>query len=247
MKDGIAGLDRYGVDKALWFGLPGLAKWSKTGMKEGRSPLAPEGTVGHFDRYEQLAAWSRDDQRALRVTVLDHDNDPIAVLAPRLMVRRPDWLLDHHRGRNVPESMSWIPIITFVQTAADAMNAMRTVPGEFKSFGHDYRADTARFVHTAFDLQAVTDEQMASVERVLREIEIERGARIAAARQHAESATQAQEAEAPHAPAGPSGASTADAPAHGERHRLHGRTHGAHWGRSLRRTRRGLDQRAAAG
>jgi hypothetical protein len=28
----------------------------------------------------------------------------------------------------------------------DAMNAMVTVPCEFGSFGHDYRADTARFV-----------------------------------------------------------------------------------------------------
>jgi len=26
------------------------------------------------------------------------------------------------------------------------MNAMVTVPGEFGSFGHDYRSDTARFV-----------------------------------------------------------------------------------------------------
>ena len=31
MRDGIAGLDAYGIDRALWFGLPGFAVWSKTG------------------------------------------------------------------------------------------------------------------------------------------------------------------------------------------------------------------------
>jgi hypothetical protein len=64
--------------------------------------------------------------------------------------------------------MGWIPVITFVHVAVDAMNAMRTVPGEFKSFGHDYRADTARFARAALGLPAVTDEQMQAVERVLR-------------------------------------------------------------------------------
>ena len=78
----------------------------------------------------------------------------------------------------VPASMGWIPVITFVHVAVDVMNAMRTVPGEFKSFGHDYRADTARFVHAALGLPAVTDDQMQAVERVLRELELDRGRRI---------------------------------------------------------------------
>ena len=174
MRAGIAGLDEYGVDRALWFGLPGLAVWSKTGMKEGRSPLMPPGTVGHFDHYEQFAALSDEQRDQLRVVVVDHDNDPIASLSPRLIYARPDWLGDQ-RGRGVPTSMRWIPVVTFVHTAVDAMNAMRTVPGQFKSFGHDYRADTARFVHAAFRLPAVTEAQMAAVEHALRALELDRG------------------------------------------------------------------------
>jgi uncharacterized membrane protein len=182
MRNGIAGLDEYGVDRALWFGLPGMAAWSKTGMKEGRSPLVPPGTVGHFDRYEQFAALSGQHRDRLRVVVVDHDDDPIAVLSPRLAYARPDWL-GSRRGRGVPASMGWRPVITFVHVAVDAMNAMRTVPGEFKSFGHDYRADTARFVHAAFGLPAVTGDQMQAVERVLRELELDRAQRIASAHQ----------------------------------------------------------------
>lgn len=177
MRNGIAGLDEYGIDHALWFGLPGLAVWSKTGMKEGRSPLMPPGTVGHFDRYEEYAALSQRERDRLRVVVVDHDNDPIATLSPRLIYARPDWL-DGKHGRGVPDAMRWAPVITFVHTAVDAMNAMRTIPGEFKSFGHDYRADTARFVHAAFGLPAVTEQQLQAVERTLRQLELDRGRRI---------------------------------------------------------------------
>jgi uncharacterized membrane protein len=185
MRNGVAGLDEYGVDRALWFGLPGLAVWSKTGMKEGRNPLVPPGTVGHFDCYEQYAALTAEQRDQLRVVVLDHDNDPIASVSPRLIYARPHWLASQ-RGRGVPASMGWAPVITFVHVAVDAMNAMRTVPGEFKSFGHDYRADTARFVHAAFRLPPVTEEQMQATERVLRELELDRGQRIRSARQAAD-------------------------------------------------------------
>lgn len=73
--------------------------------------------------------------------------------------------------------MDWIPIVTFRQTAIDAANAMVTVPSEFLeflSFGHDYRADTVRFVHMAYDFPAVTSEQIDRVEEVRRRLKIER-------------------------------------------------------------------------
>ncbi|MCZ7529754.1 MAG: alpha/beta-hydrolase family protein [Acidimicrobiia bacterium] len=76
--------------------------------------------------------------------------------------------------------MRWQPIATFWQTAVDAMNAMVTVPGEFGSFGHDYRADTARFVRDAYGLPATSDEQMERIEEVLRKLELERAERIKA-------------------------------------------------------------------
>lgn len=52
--------------------------------------------------------------------------------------------------------------------------------GESKSFGHDYRAGTARFVHMAFELPPVAEEQMQAVEQVLRKLELVRGQRIKA-------------------------------------------------------------------
>jgi uncharacterized membrane protein len=179
MHQGIDGFDHYGIDKALWLGLPGLAKWSKTGMRDGSSDLVPEGTVAAFDRFEQLAELSDGDLENMRAVVLDHDNDPIAQVSFRLAVKQPEWLDPaKEKGRNVPEGMGWTPMLTFVQVAIDAMNAMKVIPGEFKSFGHDYRGDTARFVHRAYGFRPVTEEQMAQVEATLTQLELERGERI---------------------------------------------------------------------
>jgi uncharacterized membrane protein len=179
MHQGISGFDHYGIHRALWFGLPGLARWSKTGMREGRNPLTPPGSVLAFDRFEQYQALTPDERAKLRAVIVDHDNDPISQMSLRMAVKRPQWL-DGQRGRGVPESMEWAPIITFSQVAVDAMNAMVVIPGQFKSFGHDYRADTARFVGAGFELPEVTETQMASLDRALVRRELERAERIGA-------------------------------------------------------------------
>jgi hypothetical protein len=100
-------------------------------------------------------------------------------------VQRPPWLPDSQRGRGVPEQMRWRPLITFVQTAMDAANAMVSVPGEFGSFGHDYRADMVRFVRDAYALPTADESQIARIEETLRSLELERAARIKAQHGHA--------------------------------------------------------------
>jgi uncharacterized membrane protein len=185
MFQGIGGFDHYGVDRALWVGLPWLAKWSRSGMARGSSTLVPEGTVGVFDRHEQLQELTDEQRARLRATVLSHDNDPIAVLGPDLLVQPPPWLADGQRGRGVPDAMNWRPLVTFVQTAMDAANAMVSVPGKFGSFGHDYRADMVRFVQDAFQLPTATDAQLASIEQTLQSLELERAERIKAQHPHA--------------------------------------------------------------
>lgn len=185
MHQGISGFDHYGIHRALWFGLPGLARWSKTGMREGRNPLTPRGTVGAFDRFEQYQALTSEERETLRALVVDHDNDPISQMSVRMAVKRPQWL-DGHRGRGVPETMKWTPVLTFIQVISDAMNAMVTVPGQFKSFGHDYRADTAAFVQAAYGLPMPTEKQMAALHETLVSRELDRAARIKAGKELAQ-------------------------------------------------------------
>lgn len=177
MHQGIAGFDHYGVENALWFGLPGPARWSRTGMREGRNPLTPPGSVGAFDRFEQYQALSEPERRALRAVIVDHDNDPIAQMSLRLAVKRPPWLNGEPR-RNVPQGMRWQPVITFIQVLVDAMNAMVTIPGEYKSFGHDYRADTLDFVGAAYDFSEISQKQAEAIHATLIRRELDRAARI---------------------------------------------------------------------
>ena len=122
-------------------------------------------------------------------------------------------------GRGVPEHMRWRPLITFVQTAMDAANAMVSVPGEFGSFGHDYRADMVRFVRDAYALPAASDAQVVRIEETLVSLELERAARIKAQHGHA----------APPPPAHRAGDVQAGVPL---RHR---RTRGARWLRGRQR------------
>jgi uncharacterized membrane protein len=185
MFQGIRGFDHYGIDRALWVGLPWLSKWSRSGMARGSHTLVPPGTVRVFDRHEQLQELTDDQRARLRAVVVSHDNDPIAVLGPDLLVQRPPWLADGQRGRGVPHSLRWQPLGTFIQTGMDAMNAMLVTPGEFASFGHDYRADMAAFVRDAYGLAEATDAQLERIEQVLRSLEFERNERIQAEAAHA--------------------------------------------------------------
>lgn len=179
MHQGIEGFDHYGIDSALWFGLPGLARWSRSGMREGRNPLTPEGTVAAFDHFDQYAVLKDKHKKSLRAVVVDHDNDPIAQMSLRNGVKQPGWL-DGEPRRNVPAQMKWVPAITFIQILADAMNAMVTVPGEYKSFGHDYRGDTLDFVHAAYGMPSMTEDQRDAIHATLLAREVDRAARIKA-------------------------------------------------------------------
>ena len=149
MHPGMEGFDNYGIDKALWVGMPGLAKWGK--IEYGKTALdITGGTVEVFDRPEQYEKLTQKQKDKLRAVILSHDNDPIARIRPKLLVKRPKWIGNGNLGRGVPSKMEWSPIVTFFQTAIDAANAMRGTPGEFRSHGHDYRADMAYFVNDAY-------------------------------------------------------------------------------------------------
>jgi uncharacterized membrane protein len=112
------------------------------------------------------------------VWFLEHDGDPVVRSRPDTFLNRPFWLpADGTRGRNVPEAMQWKPGITWAQLLVDTMFATHVKPGDFKSEGHDYRADLGAAVTAAFalDADAATAERL---EAFLRKKEVERAERI---------------------------------------------------------------------
>jgi uncharacterized membrane protein len=162
-------LDHYGVAAALWVGTPG-------GREADDFHARCAGESYTIDRPEQIPSPMPDPRP--RVWFLEHDGDPVVRSRPATFLHRPSWLpADGSRGRNVPEDMTWKPGITWAQLLVDTMFATNVKPGDFKSEGHDYRADLGAAVTAAFalDADAATAERLESF---LRRKEVERAQRI---------------------------------------------------------------------
>lgn len=175
---GTAVLNELGVDRGLWAGTPYSGKWRKE-LFAG-SPDIDTAVFGRFATIEEYRSLPDEQRSSIRFFFLDHHEDPVTRFGLDIAYRQPGWLgpVDH-RPPNVSRSQQWVPAVTFWQTAIDTKNAATVVPGAFDALGHDYRADLAQFVSTAYGLTEVSDEQMASIEARLRRSEVERADKIA--------------------------------------------------------------------
>jgi uncharacterized membrane protein len=128
-----------------------------------------------IDRPEQIPDVLPDPRP--RVWFLEHDGDPVVRFEPTVAFRRPPWLAQRPRGRNVPEEMVWVPGITWAQVMVDTLFATHITPGNFDSRGHDYRADLGGVVPAAYDL-SIDQGTAARLEEALRALEVERARRV---------------------------------------------------------------------
>lgn len=170
LHEGVRGLHRVGMDRALFVGTPAGSAWAKHWRLEpGRDDPDAEAV-----EVASWAEWSAQDEAARarqRFFLLSHHEDPIVRFEPALAVQQPDWLgAVDARPPGVSAMSRWYPLVSFVLTLVDVTNAMSSVPGVFFAHGHDYRADLARMVATAFGLD-VDDDELARIEAALRERE----------------------------------------------------------------------------
>ncbi|MHB1596529.1 MAG: alpha/beta-hydrolase family protein, partial [Streptosporangiaceae bacterium] len=182
LHEGVAGLHRVGMDRALFLGTPAGSKWaSQWRLDPGRTD--PDGEVAEVASYEQWLALPAADRDRTRYLLLSHHADPITRFEPTLAVQRPGWL--GPAGRRPPgisPLATWQPLTTFVLTGVDVKNALRVTPGVFTARGHDYRADLARMVSVAFGL-SVDERELAAIEHALRDREVAWAQRRLAAEQ----------------------------------------------------------------
>ncbi len=171
LPNGIADMDRLGIDTAVWVGTPG-------GRDYDAAHLAFSPVAITIDNPSQIPArLSRFAGKHPRVWFLEHDADPVVRFRPELVRRRPDWLPSvGQRGRGIPAKMRWLPVITWAQVLVDTMYATDVTPGEFRSAGHDYRADLGVVITRAYGLETYSGAER--LEEGLRAIEIRRAARI---------------------------------------------------------------------
>jgi uncharacterized membrane protein len=69
-----------------------------------------------------------------RLGYLQHANDPVTWWDWSLALHKPDWLSEP-RGRDVSPSIRWIPVVTWLQLAADQMVANDVPDGTGHQFG----------------------------------------------------------------------------------------------------------------
>lgn len=165
---GSSDLDRIGAHAALWVGTPG-------GPQSVAFHAAVSAESITLDRPEQIPERLQDARP--RVWFLEHDGDPVVRFEPTIAFRRPPWLAQRPRGRNVPEQMVWAPGITWAQVLVDTLFATNVKPGQFESRGHDYRADLGATVTAAYGLSADSGTS-ARLEAALRALEVARAERI---------------------------------------------------------------------
>jgi uncharacterized membrane protein len=77
-----------------------------------------------------------DEWDGTRVLYLQHPSDPIVWWSPRLIWDRPDWMGEPH-GRDVLDTMIWIPLVTFWQVTADLPLSTGVPDGH----GHQYHVE----------------------------------------------------------------------------------------------------------
>jgi uncharacterized membrane protein len=162
---GSVDLDRYGIDRALWVGTPGGK------VSDAFHLLCSDNSIT-IDRPELIP-----DGADFRVWFLEHDGDPVVRFRSEIAWSKPHWLTTVPRGRNIPESMTWLPGVTWATVLVDTIFATDVKPGDFQSLGHDYRADLGVVATRAFGFNP-TPDQAHLLEVQLRHTEVARAQRI---------------------------------------------------------------------
>ena len=93
-----------------------------------------------------------------RVIYLMHPSDPIVWWSPNLIFGKPDWI-GEPAGRDVLDSMFWMPFITFWQVTADLPFSTGVPAGH----GHKYTTEYVDAWNAVMRPEGVTPEQLAQI------------------------------------------------------------------------------------
>jgi len=167
------GLPGAKVDYALWIGTPSATTWRKQLWGDRSITEPPDIGPDHIYLPRSIRDWIElpDDKRdQVRYLLLQNGDDPIPKFGSQLIWRKPDWL-GPDRPIGSPRGTYWVPGATFLMTFIDMLNALTPTPGVFAQGGHDYREVLPRAISETWRLPG-TDEQMATMNKVLREREL---------------------------------------------------------------------------
>lgn len=125
------------TDSALLVGAP-HADPIRASLLEARDPDSPHWLPVIEDRPEIVFAAGPDDLAGAdaEIVYLLYASDPVGYASFDLLFERPDWL-EPPRGPDLSPIMTWIPVISFLQSLGDVGFAMDVPQGH----GHHYGPD----------------------------------------------------------------------------------------------------------
>ena len=150
-EEGLAGLEKRGVRRALWVGTPALSRLDRA-LKDDGDPRVL------YLRTRDIRERDPDGADRARYVFLERLSDPV-VLFPGL-----DLLWKRHEA-----GTRWRPGISFLQGLVDLVKATRWTADEPASAGHDYRIELPLTVNVAYGHGRPRDEVAAIGQEVLTE------------------------------------------------------------------------------
>ena len=160
-------LDRLGVARGLWVGVPFDARDHQRRVVP-TAPAQPDPRFGVFASAAELDAEPSGRRRALRFTFLTRRDDPVATFEGARVLYAPP------RNRRAGEP--WLPLVSALRSLRDIVRATDFAPGHLGATGHDYRGELAAAVRTAFGHEDVGAEELGRIEAELLERERRRAA-----------------------------------------------------------------------
>lgn len=91
LHEGVSGLHRVGMDRALFLGTPAESQWAKNWRLDPEH-ADPDAQVAEVASYQEWLALPADDRAHRRYVLLSHHEDPITRFEPALAVQQPAWL-----------------------------------------------------------------------------------------------------------------------------------------------------------
>jgi len=79
-----------------------------------------------------------------RIVYLQHPSDPVTWWSVSALYAPPEWITGRPRGSDIPSTVQWFPIVTFLQTTGDLMEGFSTPAGH----GHNYNNAWAQAVNS---------------------------------------------------------------------------------------------------
>ncbi|KAF0847986.1 alpha/beta hydrolase [Nocardia caishijiensis] len=166
------------TDGVLWVGPPNSNRlWSEFVARrdpgtEEISPIFADGLSVRFAMTKDDLARPSENWTEPRIVYLQHASDPVVWWSPDLLFSQPDWL-GEKRGPDVSPAMSWYPIVTFWQVAADLPRAQSVSNGHGHNYGNlvpdawaavarppDYTPELAQRIRLFLEESAATEHQL---------------------------------------------------------------------------------------